>query len=127
MVDNNKEITYEGFATPSLILEGSDKGNTGNIIDKYAKTKEQDGLICGKWSRGFEDGLIHIWLTKPVAAIIDEREGWVAKSMLLKEPISYMPPAGAEIETPGQAKQKTTPLPKKKVVLDSVTKQFKLI
>ncbi|GAI02442.1 unnamed protein product, partial [marine sediment metagenome] len=30
--DNNKEVTYEGFATPSLILEGSDTSDSGNII-----------------------------------------------------------------------------------------------
>ncbi len=127
MVENNKEVKYEGFVTPSLILEGSDTSDRGNIIDKYAKTKEQDGLLCGKWSRGFEDGLIHIWLTKPVAAIINEREEWVAKSMLLKEPISYMPPVGAEIEGLEPVKQKATPPPKKKVVLDPETKQFRLV
>ncbi|GAI15176.1 unnamed protein product, partial [marine sediment metagenome] len=125
--NNNKEITYEGFVTPSLILEGSDTSDSGNIIDQYAKTKEQDGLICGKWSRGFEDKLIHIWLTKPVAAIIDEREGWVAKSMLLKEPISYMPLNGAETEGLEPVKRKATPKPKQRVVLDKETKQFRLV
>ena len=81
------EVEYDGFVTPSLILEGSNKSDKGRIIDQYAKTEDQDGLICGNWARGFEDGLIHIWLIKPVAAICDEREGWVHKKILLKEPI----------------------------------------
>ena len=127
MEEKNQEIIYEGFVTPSLILEGSDTNTKGSIIDQYAKTKDQDGLLCGKWSIGFQDGLIHIWLTKPVAAIISEREGWVMKSMLLKEPIDYMPLPGAEIEGIKQVKRKATPPPKKRVELDPVTKQFKLI
>ena len=89
MEEKNEEVTYEGFVTPSLILEGSDKTNKGSIIDPYAKTKDQDGLICGYWTRGFQDGLIHLWLVKPVAAICDERQGWINKSMLLKTPIEY--------------------------------------
>lgn len=127
MSTHNKEVTYEGFVTPSLILEGSDKSDSGNIIDKYAKTEEQDGLLCGKWSRGFEDGLIHILLVKPVAAICNEREEWVAKQTLLKEPISYMPLPGSEIETQEPLKQKAIPKPKQRVVLDSETKQFRLV
>lgn len=124
---NNKEVAYEGFITPSFILEGSDKADRGSIIDKYAKTEEQDGLLCGKWSRGFEDGLIHIWLMKPVAALCNEREEWVAKSMLLKEPIDYMPLPEQGVETPSPSRRKVAPLPKKKVVLDPKTKQFRLI
>ncbi|GAI77510.1 unnamed protein product, partial [marine sediment metagenome] len=123
---NNKEVEYNGFATPCLILEGSDKGNRGNIIDPYAKTEEQDGLLCGEWSRGLEDGLIHIYLWKPVAALCNEREEWAAKLTSLKEPIDYMPLPGAEVET-SVSKRKPAPVPKRKVVLDPVTKQFKLI
>lgn len=126
MVEDNKEVDYSGFATPSLILDGSDTSDRGSIIDKYSKTEEQDGLICGAWSKGL-DKLIHIYLVKPVAALCDEREGWVAKQTLLKEPISYMPLPGAEIETSHPPKQKATPLPKKKVVLDPETKQFRLV
>lgn len=120
---NNQEVKYEGFATPSLILEGSDTSDRGRIIDPYAKTEEQDGLICGNWSRGM-DGKIHIYLIKPVAAICDEREEWVAKQTLLKEPISYMPIGE---ETLPLTKPKPTPQPKKKVVFDKETKQFRMI
>lgn len=122
--NNNKEVEYSGFVTPSLILDGSDTKDRGSIIDTYSKTEEQDGLICGAWSRGL-DKLIHIYLMKPVAAMCNEREEWVAKSMLLKEPISYMPLNGAEIEAP--LKQKAPSPPKKQLVLDPETKQFKLI
>ncbi len=89
-----QEVKYNGFATPCLILEGSDKVDRGNIIDRYAKTEEQDGLLCGTWSKGFEDKLIHIYLMNPVPAICDERAEWVAKKMLLKEPVSLNPAAG---------------------------------
>lgn len=123
---NNQEVKYEGFATPSLILDGSDTSNSGRIVDPYAKTEEQDGLLCGNWSRGM-DGKIHIYLVKPVAAICDEREEWVVKQTLLKEPISYMPPVGVEIETPTLTKPKAIPQPKKKVVFDKETKQFRMI
>lgn len=123
-MENN--ITYDGFVTPSLILVGSDTASKGMIIDKYAKTKDQDGLLCGYWSRGFEDGLIHIWLTKGTAAICNEREEWVNKRILLKEPISYMPFPEQEVEAPKTVKQKAAPLPKKRMVLDPVSKQFRL-
>jgi len=127
MVNNNEEeITYDGFVTPSLILVSSDTLNKGMIIDKYAKTKDQDGLICGAWSRGWEDGLIHIWLTKGTAAICNEREEWVNKQVLLKTPFDYMPPAGAGAETTG-IKQKPIPSPKKKMMLDPETKQFRMM
>jgi len=124
--NNNEEVIYDGFSTPSLILESSDKTDRGSVIDQYAKTKEQDGLLCGKWAKGMEDGLIHVWLIKPVAAICDEREEWVAK-MMLKPPIDYMPKEGAVIETSKPMRErKATPAPKRKVVLDPVTKQFHL-
>ena len=126
MVSNNEEVRYEGFATPSLILDGSDTSDRGSIIDKYSKTEEQDGLICGAWSKGL-DKLIHIYLVKPVAALCDEREGWVAKQILLKEPISYMQGEGVEFEGVTPTRQKPTPLPKKRVVLDPETKQFRLV
>ncbi len=92
MASENDEVKYEGFVTPCFVLEGSNKSDVdkGKIIDPYAKTAEQDGLICGFWSIGFEDKLVHLQLTKPVPAFCDERERWVAKSMLLKEPINYM-------------------------------------
>jgi len=102
------EVEYDGFVTPSLILEGSEKGNKGKIIDQYAKTEDQDGLICGNWARGFEDGLIHLWLIKPVSAICDEREGWVHKKILLKEPFKYTD-FPEEIRT-GTVKAKQQPL-----------------
>lgn len=122
---NEKEVEYSGFVTPSLILDGSDTSNRGNIIDKYAKTEEQDGLLLGAWSKGI-DGLIHIYLMKPAAAIINEREEWVAKQTLLKEPIiTYMPLAGEKVGKP--VKQKPTPQPKQKVELDPITKQFRLV
>jgi len=125
MVENNDKITYNGFVTPCLILEGSDTSDRGNIVDPYAKTEQQDGLLCGAWSKGL-DKLIHIYLVKPVAAICNEREEWVAKQMLLKEPIDYAPPPETE-ELSGEKNQKTSPVPKKKLVLDPDTKQFKMM
>jgi len=127
MTSNDKEVDYSGFATPCLILDKSDTDSRGNIIDKYSKTEDQDGLLCGVWSRGFEDGLIHIYLTKPVAALCSEREEWVAKQTLLKEPITYLTLPGLGVETSAPVKQKAIPQPKKKLVLDPVTKQFRLI
>lgn len=124
MNEKEKEVEYDGFATPCLICEGSDTKNRGHIIDPYSKIEEQDGLLCGEWSRGM-DGLIHIYLIKPITALINERQEWVMKKILLKEPISYIQPAGTEIET-SVLKQKPTPSPKKKVVFDPVTKQFHL-
>jgi len=127
MEENNKEVEYSGFVTPSLILDKSDTDNRGNIIDKYAKIEGQDGLLCGSWSKGFEDGLIHIYLMKPVPALINEREEWVMKQMLLKEPISYMPPPEQGVGVTGRTKQKTPPQPKKRLVLDPETKQFRMM
>lgn len=125
-MENNQEVKYDGFLTPSLILVGSDKGicNRGHIIDPYAKTKEQDGLLCGEWSRGFKDGLIHIYLIEPVSAIINKRQEWIMKKMLLKEPVSSITPGNIEGETPSI--KTTIPKPKQKVVYDPVTKQFHL-
>ena len=87
MVNNQEEVEYSGFVTPSFILENSDTDKRGKIIDPYAKTEKQDGLLCGNWSRGLEDGLIHIRLMEPIAVLINERKEWVDKKMLLKEPI----------------------------------------
>lgn len=122
MVDK-KEIIYDGFVTPSLILEGSNINNSGNIIDPYAKTEEQDGLLYGAWSIGM-DKLIHIYLMKPVAVMCDERFGWVNKKVLLKEPI----PSVTYTNTEGKISNKKSPTtkPKQKVVFDPVTKQFRL-
>ena len=122
----SNNVEYSGFATPSLILDKSDKEDRGSIIDKYAKIEEQDGLICGQWSRGFEDGLIHIYLVKPVAAFCDERKEWVAKQTLLKEHIDYAPPVGAEMVS-SETRRKAIPTPKKRLVLDPETKQFRMI
>lgn len=127
MVSNNQEVSYNGFATPCLILNGSDKEKRGSIIDPYAKTKEQDGLLCGEWSKGM-DGLIHIYLIKPVAAICNEREEWVAKQTLLKKPISYIEGVEGQEKTQRPiVKKQGNNAPKKQLVLDSATKQFKLI
>lgn len=127
-MEENNNVKYSGFATPSLILEGSDKSDRGYIIDPYAKTEDKGGLICGEWSKGFNDGLIHIYLVKPVAALCDEREGWVDKQTLLKEPISCEVPVGTEVEgTIQQSIREPTPQPKKRLVLDPETKQFRLI
>ncbi len=118
----NEEVIYEGFATPSLILEGSDKSDRGSIIDEYAKTEEQDGLLCGKWSKGFQDGLIHIYLVKPVAAICDERHEWAAKRTLLKEPVTLNYPI-----TEPETGTREPPKPKQRLVLDPETKQFRMM
>lgn len=127
-METNEQVKYSGFSTPCLILEGSDKGSRGRIIDLYAKTKDQDGLILGEWSVGFEDGLIHIYLIKPVAAICDERIGWVVKQTLLKEPIDYtLPIEGEGMEPSVPTKRKPIPQPKKRVELDPETKQFRLV
>ena len=106
---NKAEVGYNGFATPCLVLEGSDKVDRGSIVDFYAKTNEQDGLLCGEWSKG-TDKLIHIYLIKPVAAICDERVGWVAKQVLLDVPIDYM--------TECEAVSRQSSLPKKAPEID---------
>lgn len=85
-------VEYEGFATPCLILTGSDdaKITRGDIVDPYAKTAEQDGLMCGVWARGLEDELIHLYLISPVAAICEERAEWAAAKTWIRKPIDYM-------------------------------------
>lgn len=123
MGDNTK---YEGFATPSLILVNSDKGSSGSIIDPYSRTDEQDGLICGYWSKGIDDCLIHIYLVKPVAALCDERQEWVAKQTLLKEPIISTVIIDEQSIT-NQTKHKPNNLPKRNMILDSETGQFRMM
>ena len=110
-VEQEEQAEYDGFATPSLVLEGSDndKIKSGLVIDRYAKTKEQDGLMCGWWTIGLEDNLIHISLTKPVAAICDEREEWAAKMTWLKKPIDYMEGAAQPLSSQRTAKQQPIP------------------
>ena len=123
MVNNNQEVIhYDGFATPSFILEGSDTKAEGSIIDKYSKTNGSNGLICGGWSRDLYDGLIHIWLEKPIPALINERDEWIAKQMLLsdEEILEYK-------NTPiTNIKSQKVATPKQKLVLDPITKQFHL-
>lgn len=121
---------YTGFATPSLVCFGSDVGNRGYIIDTESNLKMEgaQGLMCGWWSKGFFDDNIHLYLCEPVAAICDKRQGWINKQMLLKEPISVehgYSTEGAPVKQP-RSKPEKKPM-KKTLVLDSETKQFRLI
>jgi len=122
MTENN--IEYSGFVTPCLILDRSDKADKGMIVDFYAKTEDKQPLICGSWSKGM-DGLIHIYLMKPVPAMCDERFGWVAKQMLLEKPIAYM--EGVDEEGRIQRPISKQTIPKKQVKYDPIAKQFRMM
>ena len=129
MVEEAKnEVEYDGFATPCFICVGSDTSNKGDIIDPYAKLPEGSRLKVGMWSKGWQDNLIHVYLLKPNEELMNERQEWIDKKLLLSE---------EQIEEYNQTPRPELPLneehekhistPKKKVVLDPETKQFKLI
>lgn len=120
MENNVKE--YDGFSTPSFICEGSDSEKRGDIYDQYSTLPNGSKLIVGKWTVGFQDGLIHIWLMKPITTLCEEREKWAGERTLLKEPIGYDGILKTE-----EIKPKPILIPKKKMVYDKETKQFRMI
>lgn len=120
MENNIKE--YNGFATPSFICEGSDTDSSGDVYDQYSTMEDGSKLVVGKWTKGFQDGLIHIWLIKPVTTLCEERQEWAAEKTLLREPIDY-----PILQETRAVKPKPVVTPKKQVVYDHKTKQFRML
>jgi len=121
-------IEYDGFATPSFICVGSDTESKGDIIDPYATLPNNERLKVGVWSKGWQDNLIHIHLIKPVEELMNERQEWINKKLFLtKEQIEeYSKMPLPELRT-GEERKPTIKQPKKQMVLDPVTKQFRMI
>ena len=109
---------------PSLILEDSDHSTFGLVKDTQGDLtwKSGEGLLVGQWSRSPLNGCYHLWLEKSVDALHDERLQWWRRVIAERE----------ARELPGEVKgvikrNRYTPAPKRQVVLDPVTKQFRMI
>ena len=120
---------YSGFATPTLLLEGSDTKEKGYIIDTESSitAKDAQGLMCGWWNKGWNDDLIHLCLCKPIAAICDERQAWINQQTFLKEPISMDYSASDTPEENPRERKPHLPTRKRKLELDPETKQFRMV
>jgi len=127
MIDGVKK--YNGFATPSFILEGSDLFDEGKIIDKYSETEDGSKLLIGWWNKSVMDGLIHMQLHKPVTELMLEREREVVlqSSISDEESNNYKRSLAEASESHSEPKTSYNNTPKKQMVLDPVTKQFKFM
>lgn len=116
---------YVGDERPALVLVDSDIKNSGLVRDTEGLLgpESEQGMIVGHWSRP-ENNKCYVWLLKSVDVMCDERERWRGERRI--ELGRQFAESIKGLDTSSKHK-KYNSYPKREVILDPVTRQFKML
>ena len=116
---------YVGGKQPSIVLEDSDIKDSGLIreTEGLLDWEPGQGLIVGTWTKGI-DNRYYLWLEKSVDAMCDERlKWWIERHEELDRQFQE---SISGLNTSSRHREHNLS-PKREVILDPETKQFKML